>query len=457
MTKADLILTNGYVITVDKARRIIIDGAVAISGGKILAVDKTDNILKEYEGELYDCGGGVVHPGLIDAHEHLCLHLCRGWEPDTFSIEDTWTKFESLSYPNTNEEVEEISVEIATAEMLKNGTTTFSDTGSSFFPELSIHAAEKSGIRGFIARIGGDTFQPELKFLNHETDGLLSIMDDNLKKYSTGRVRAGAQLCGMGECSDTLVIEAKKLARKYGTPLFMHQCTYAHEVSQYKKKYGVTPVQHLYNLGILDENTSLVHMVHLTDGDIDILSDTKTNVIHCPSASMKFGLGAFRIGKFPEMHERGINIALGTDSGTWCDGLDILNQVYVTALGHREAREQVCSFNSYSAFEAATVGGAKALGLDDELGSLEVGKRADIVIHRTDIPECRPSVDPFTNLIYSARSKSVSSVMVDGEFVLLRGRLTKIDENALYERAEKAAFDFKRRIGFSVYSPWPIV
>ncbi len=457
MQKADNILIHGYIVTMDKERRIIRDGAIAVGNGKILGVGKTEDIIKSFEGSVFDCKGGVVHPGLIDAHEHLCLHLCRGWEPDTFSVEDTWIKFESLTYPNVSEEVEELSVQIATAEMLKNGTTTFSDTGSAFFTDLSIATAKKSGIRGFIARIGGDTFQPELTFLNRKTEDILLEMEKNLEKYSSGRVRAGAQLCGMSECSDALVVGAKKISDKHNTPLFMHQCTYAHEVAAYRGKYGSTPIRHLYELGVLDEKTSLVHMVHLDEKDIDILSDTKTNVIHCPGASMKFGLGAFSCGKFPELHERGINIALGTDSGTWCDSLDILRQVYLAGVGHREARRKQCTFNSYSAFEMATLGGAKALGIEHELGSLETGKRADIVVHRTDLPECRPAIDPFINLIFSAQSKSVDSVLVDGEFVLLGGKFTKIDEEAIYARAEKAAVTFKEKSGFKISSPWPII
>lgn len=456
LIQADRILIHGYVITMDPSRRILRDGAVAIHGGKILAVGATEELLKKYTGSIYDCGGGVVHPGLIDAHEHLCLHLCRGWEPDRFSIEDTWNKFEALAYPNVTREVEALSVELATAEMLRNGTTAFSDTGSAFFPELSIAAAEKSGIRGFIARIGGDAFQPELSFLNHSTEDLLSLMEENLEKFSSGRIRAGAQLCGMGECSDALVVKAKALANRYGTPLFMHQCTYPHEVAAYLDSYGETPVQHLWKLGILDSNTTLVHMIHLTDRDLDILAETGTNVVHCPGASMKFGLGAFSQGKFPELLERGVNIALGTDSGTWCDGLDILQQVYLAAVGHREARREKCAFNSCTAFEAATLGGAKALGLEKEIGSLEAGKRADIVIHNRSLPECCPGVDPFMDLVFSARSKSVDTVLVEGEPVLLHGKLTRVDEEALYARAEKAAFGFRNAIGFEVSSPWPI-
>lgn len=142
MIVADILIIHGYLITMDASRRILQDGAIAIKENRILAVDTTEKILQNYTGNVYDCCGGVVHPGLIDAHEHLCLHLCRGWEPDTFTVEDTWNRFERLAYPNVTEEVEQLSVEIATAEMLKNGTTTFSDTGSAFFPDLAIEAAE---------------------------------------------------------------------------------------------------------------------------------------------------------------------------------------------------------------------------------------------------------------------------------------------------------------------------
>ena len=130
MKKADRILTHGYVITVDAQRRIVRDGAVAVRDGVIQAVGKTEEILREYSGEIYDCGGGVVHPGLIDAHEHLCLHITHGWEPDTFSVPDTWKNFERLAYPAVTEQEEVSSVEIATIEMVKNGKCLFPAGGN---------------------------------------------------------------------------------------------------------------------------------------------------------------------------------------------------------------------------------------------------------------------------------------------------------------------------------------
>lgn len=454
---ADRILTHGYVITVDENRRIIRDGAIAIQNGVIQAVGKTDEILSAYCGEIFDCKGGVVHPGLVDAHEHLCHHITRGWEPDTFSVLDTWVNFERLAYPAFTQAEETASVEIATIEMVKNGTTCFSDTGSAFFPFTAIETANKVGIRGIMGRCGGDMFIDELAFLSRPAKEILDEMEEGHHRFRGQPVRMGTQLCGMGDCSDDLVLGAKEIAKKHDDVLFMHQCVYESEVEAYHKKWGKGPIRHLYDLGVLDSTTTLVHMVHLEDGDLEILKETGTNVVHCPGASMKFGLGAFSKGKFPEMYEAGLNIGLGTDSGTWSDSLDILMQAYLAAVGHREARCHRTAINSFSAFEMATIGGARAIGMGDRIGSLEVGKLADIVIHHTNCPEAKPMVDPFMNLIFSTRSKTVDTVLVGGKFVLLHGQVQNVNEEETYEKANRAAADFKERIGYSIYSKWAIL
>lgn len=454
---ADLILTHGYVITVDEKRRIIQDGAIAIKAGMIQAVGKTDEILKNYSGQIYDCKGGVVHPGLVDAHEHLCQHITHGWEPDTFSVLDTWVNFESLAYPAITEVEENASVEIATIEMVKNGTTCFSDTGSAFFPFTAIETANKVGIRGITGRCGGDMFVDELAFLSRSAKEILEEMEAYNNYFQNHRVRMGTQLCGMGDCSDELILGAKEVARKNNEVLFMHQCVYESEVEAYHKRWGKGPIRHLYDLGVLDEKTTLVHMVHLEDGDVEILKETGTNVVHCPGASMKFGLGAFSKGKFPEMYEAGLNIGLGSDSGTWCDSLDILMQTYLAAVGHREARCHRTAINSFAAFEMATIGGARAIGMGDKIGSLESGKLADIVIHNTECPEAKPTVDPFMNLIFATRSKTVDTVLVNGDYVVLHGQVVNVSETETYERAERIAKEFKARIGYPTYSRWNII
>jgi len=459
-TAADLILTYGYVITMDTERRIITDGAVAIQNGKIAAVGKTADILNSYTGEQFDCKGGVVHPGLIDAHEHIGQHLTRGWEPDTFSVYDTWTKFECLEFPNLEPAIEKAGVKLCTLEMAKNGTTCFSDTGSLFYIDETIDDAACVGIRGIVASIGGDLFQPELSFLSDSTENLIRKTEENLKKYGkqTGRkVRTGVQLCGMGDCSDEMIREYKKIARRESDTLYMHQCVYKSEFDAYMEKYGKSPVEHLADLGILDEKTALVHMIRVTDEDVRILADTRTGVVHCPAASLKFALGSSSVGKFPEMADAGIEIALGTDSGTWSDGMDVFKLIYLAATIHKEARRELLSINSYKAFEMATIGGARVLGMEEEIGSLETGKCADIVIHGTDLPECHSPFDPFTNLVYAAGAKSVKHVLVDGEWIVKDGRAVLVDEEQVLREADETAEYFRKKTGYQLYTPWKVI
>ncbi len=458
-SKMDRILIHGYVITMDSGRRVIRDGAVAVKDGKIEAVGKTEEILSLYEGEKFDCKGGIVHPGLIDAHEHIGQHITRGWEPDSFTVEDTWTKFECHEFPNLAPEFEVAGTRLSVLEMIKNGTTTFSDTGSLFFMEDSIEGINEVGIKGIVGECTGDAFQPELWFLTKKTDEVLGRMEQNISRYGrkTGRrVHAGTQLCGMGDCTDELVKGAKAIADANQEVLFMHQCVYKSEFDAYMEKYGKSPISHLSDLGVLDEKTTLVHMIHLTDEDVNTVAVTRTNAVHCPAASLKFALGSSSVGKFPEMEQKGVKIALGTDSGTWADAMDVFQLVYLAATIHREARCEHLPINSYRAFEMATLDGAKALGLEKEIGSLEKGKSADIVVHGTDIPECVTDFDPFTNLVYSQRSKSVKHVMIDGEWVVRDGHAVLVDEEKIMAEAREAGKKFEVKTGYHLYSPWNV-
>ncbi|MBQ6545564.1 MAG: amidohydrolase family protein [Lachnospiraceae bacterium] len=457
--KADLILTHGYVITMDPERRIIKDGAVAVICGRIFGVGDTEEILRAFDGPQYDAKGGVVHPGLIDAHEHVGQHLTRGFEPDTFSVYDTWTKFECYEFPNIDAAFERAGVRLAMLEMAKNGTTCFADTGSLFYMDASIDALNECGIRGIVGAIGGDMFQPELSFLSAPTDALLFRMEENLRKFgkkSRRRVYAGCELCGMGDCSDALVLGAKEIAEAHAETLYMHQAVYRSEFDQYMARYGASPVRHLYDIGVLDPRTALVHMIHLTDEDVRIMAETGASAVHCPAASLKFALGASSIGKFPEMNAAGVPIALGTDSGTWADALDVFQLMYLAATIHREARREMLPLNAFRAFEMATIEGARVLGLDHEIGSLEIGKEADIVIHAADLPECHSPFDPLTSLVYAARSKSVKDVLVHGEWIVKDRKAVRVDEEKIFAETDREAKRFAQKSGYRIHSPWPV-
>jgi len=206
----------------------------------------------------------------------------------------------------------------------------------------------------------------------------------------------------------------------------------------------------------LDENLTLVHMNHLSEAEVDLVAGSGTRVVHCPAASLRRGMGAIRHGYFPEMLAKGVPVALGSDG--YSGRRDLLRQAYLAAVGFREFRGELPVLTGETVLEMATLNGAKALGLEDEIGSIEVGKRADLVIHSLERPEAYPRFhDPVDNLVYFRGSSTVDTVFVDGEPVLDRGHFTRFDATEAYEMIDAAAARFEAGVGASRYSVWPLV
>jgi cytosine/adenosine deaminase-related metal-dependent hydrolase len=272
------------------------------------------------------------------------------------------------------------------------------------------------------------------------------------------RVWASVGMAGMGLCSDQLLVEGKRLADRCGTVMDMHQSFGPTDVARYREHTGGKPaVEHLAELGILGSNLQLVHMIHTEEAEVPLLASTHTHVVHCPAASTRVGMGVSRIGRFPEMVAQGVNVALGSDSGNYSDFFDIGRQAYLAATVHREARGQMPTISAEQAVEMATINGARALGAADFVGSLEPGKKADIVIHSSRRPEWHPGLDVMNSLIYSAQSVAVDTAIVDGEVILEGGRFTRIDEEAAYRQIDRAARALYRRMGFQVQHRWQMV
>ncbi|NLK55853.1 MAG: amidohydrolase family protein, partial [Bacteroidales bacterium] len=408
--KCDLILTDCYLITMDSARRIIENGAVAITDGRITAVGQNSDVLGAYEGAIYNCMGGTVHPGLIDAHEHVAWHLVRSIVPDTFSVPEVWEKYENPIVNHITGDDEKYSLILATLEMAMNGTTMFGDTGGLRNTHGAFSGANVIGVKGYTSHGISDDYTPELKIMEYSFEKCIELFEEELTMYKRSRTaRVGAQvgLAGMEHTSGDLMVAAKELSKKYGVQMQVHSCVYDSEIDWFRKRYNKTPIEFYDDLGVLDEQTTLVHVIHTTDHDLDILEKRRPCVVHCPGASFRYGLGAMRVGRFREMMDRGIKVSLGTDSCNWCDGLDIFQQMYLACVGHRECKNEYPVFTREEAFEMATINGAAALGATDECGSIEVGKAADIVIHTIFRPEMTKSSDRLMALVYSSQSRSV--------------------------------------------------
>lgn len=368
----DLLLKHAVVLTLDDERRIIRDGAVAVAGGIIVDVGPTERLTAGYSAQrTIDAKGGVVQPGFVDAHVHLSHQLDRGMIPDDWPENrehEHWLPY----WRNMSREDDYLSGMLACLEMLHNGTTTFSDMSGRHAAEARVQAATEVGLRGAVSQVCWDV-PPHPSVGIGDTAQCIRVLEELTAAYprKPGTLVWGAvNLSAMGRASDELLVAAKSIARSRGLTMAMHQSFGPADVSAYQRKTGTTAIDHLAALGILGPDLALVHMIHASAGEADTLRATNTNVIHCPGASVRTGMGVTRFGRFPEMLRAGINVALGSDSGNYSDFLDVSRQAYLAATIHREAHGEMPTISAYQALEMATCNGARAMGIATEIGSL---------------------------------------------------------------------------------------
>jgi cytosine/adenosine deaminase-related metal-dependent hydrolase len=249
-----------------------------------------------------------------------------------------------------------------------------------------------------------------------------------------------------------LLVATKDLARRERVPMIIHQSWSPGEIEKCEARSGKRPVEHFADLGILGPDLTLVHMIHASDNEIDLMRRFQIPVVHCPAAAIRRAMGAIRIGRIPEMLQAGICVSLGSDG--WSGKHDVTRQAYLAASMFREFRDQVPVITAETALEMATIHGARALGMQDEVGSLAVGKRADLVVHRIDRPVPLTD-DPVPNLIYYNQSHSVDTVYVDGEAIFSEGKFTRFDAVAAVKRINQAAGARAKGIGVRG-GRWPI-
>ncbi|MBI5628831.1 MAG: amidohydrolase family protein [Candidatus Rokubacteria bacterium] len=246
---------------------------------------------------------------------------------------------------------------------------------------------------------------------------------------------------------------AKELADRYGVGWgMMHLASHPSRGTADR-----IPLAHLDALGVLAPNTKLAHVVYVDDADIDLLARRGVKVSHCPTAGLKHIKGLTRHGRFAEMLARGVTVSLGGDSGNGSNHFDMLRMMYLVATLYKDSHLDVSVIPPETALELATLHGARALLMEDRIGALEPGKRADLVLYDTRAPEWRPLLNPLNNLVYAATGSSVHTVLIDGRVVLDAGRLTTIDECALLEEVEGRARELIARAGLPIETKWPVL
>ena len=469
--EADLIVRNGYILTMDPQRRLISGGAVAIQGRTIVGVGLDADIAREFVARRnIDAGGAPVHPGLVECHMHASFQTYRGVIPDHIPEDEVFDAIERKFYNCVTDEEEYLAVALACLEMIRNGTTCFLEAGTILTPDAGAKAAELVGIRAVL----GDPFiwdnptglaqgneTPDVgpirvkgaihRAPRHREEALAALgqvlrRNDDPDALVTGHVA----LLGLGTATEELLLEAKRLADAAGVVLNMHHAYSPADTAADRMKYGRDPLLHLAEVGVLGRNVTLGHCNYVTDDEALVLIDTGASIAWAPAASMMWGHGGTIHGRHAELWRRGANIALGSDSANWSNDFDLFRQANLAILTARESHQDRSYLLAEDGLEMATLAGARACGLEDRIGSLEVGKRADIVVHTLQRPELLPLTDMVRNLMYSARSKSVDTVIVDGAVILAGGHFVGLDEGEILDRVIQASRNLLDRMDHTV-------
>jgi cytosine/adenosine deaminase-related metal-dependent hydrolase len=469
--RVDLLVRHAYVITMDDAGTLIPDGAVAVAGRRIAAVGPDAAVAAGLTaGRTIDAAGAPVHPGLVETHLHASFQTLRGIHPDGTDEDAILDAFYFPWFNALTDEEEELGCLLSSLEMIRNGTTCFLEAGTVLEPEAAASAARTVGIRAVL----GDPFiwdQPDaiaqgLEVPSAEVVAARVRVERAPRTLDEAVGRLGGQLVrnadpealvtghvavnGLGTASEALLLEAKRRADAAGVVLNMHHAYSLADTAADRARYGTDPLLHLAAIGVLDRNTTLGHANHLTDAECEVVIERGASLAWAPAASMMWGHGGALHGRHAELWRRGANIGLGSDSANWSNDFDLFRQANLALLTARDSHEDRTYLLAEDVLRMATRGGARAAGLEDRIGSIEVGKRADLVLHTLDRPELRPVTDMVRNLVYASRSKSIRTVIVDGRVVLEDGAFPGLDEPALLARIDAGAGAMLRRMGYTV-------
>jgi len=459
--QVDTLLKAWYVVTMNETRDIIRDGAVAVKDGLIVAVGKTDDLETQFEAkEVLGGDRFVLTPGMVNTHIHITGEpLTRGYVPDDTPFEENVFEWLCPLYSVYTAEEERLSAQLAAVEMLKSGTTTFLEAGTCRFLEEIFEGLEEVGIRGRLGRWIWD-MPPEPDVYKQNTDESIGFLQHQLEEYKSvanGRLGAWSTLVGHTTCSDPLWKAARELASEHKTGMSFHMSPAKLDPDFFISEFGHRPMIHLDELGILGEDVVMTHCVQVDDREIGVMAKSGVNVSHCPTTALKVSYGITQVGKIPEMRMAGINVAIGTDGNNASNYSDLMRATYLVAGLFKDSRQDPQMFPAEIAYEMATLGGAKAMQLEDQIGSLENGKKADLVIHDTDRPEWRPLLNVMNQLVWSADGRGVHTVLVDGKKVVEEGRITAFDEEKFYASCQESGEKVVERSGLPDKAKFPIL
>lgn len=443
---AKTLLYNAGVITMDDARRHYSHGAVLVGDDRIEAVGRSDDLLAAVgpDVERVDLHGRFLLPGLINSHVHTSQHLGRGLGDDVPLL--TWLHDRIWPYESAmTEEDSYVSSLHCGLEQIRSGVTCFAEPGGQHVGGMA-RAIGELGIRAALAKSTMDMGEGLPAAWQRSTEEELDTQLADFDRWhgtANGRIRVWLGLRTIFNNSDELIVRTKELADKLGVGVHMHVAEIKEEVEFAEATRGATTVRHLERLGVLDKNFLAVHCVWMTDDEIQMFANHDVKVSHNPAAAMRV-LGFARI---PEMLNAGVCVSIGTDGAPSNNRMTLIDEMWLTSLIHKGRLLDPTVMPAQTVLAMVTCDGARAVLWEDDIGSLETGKKADLVVVNPNSAAMLPLHDPVANMVTSMHDHNIESVMCDGRWLMKDREILVVDEAAVLAEAQRRAQDIVKRAG----------
>jgi len=416
-------IRDAWIVTQDPQRRVI-RGDVVIDGEKIIAVGK-------YSGNAdreIDASGDIIIPGLINTHTHVAMSVMKG-VVDDIPFPKFLEKVFKIDSDRTEKDLD-IGTKVGCAEMIRSGTTTFVDMYYS--EDVIAKATAEAGIRGVLCWCVLDE-----EFTTQKGSPLKNCKNFYDKFKNKRKIIPGVGLQGVYVCNEETCKGAKAFSDEKNAPLTFHLSETRGEVNDHKKKTGKRPAEWLNDIGVLGKNAIAAHAAWLTMNEVKMMADAGMSISSCPVSNMKLATGG--VAPIPEFIKKGVNVTIGTDGSTTNNSLNMMEEMKTLGLLQKSSRWDPTVAKAQDLLDFATINAAKAIGMKDKLGSIEIGKYADLVILNTKLPNLRPLLQEniISNIIYSGSSSNVRTVMCQGDIVFEDGRMISLNEEKILSESEE--------------------
>lgn len=427
---ADLLIVGGTIITMDAARRVIDDGAVAVRASRIVAIGPRSEIVSRFTARrVVNARGKVIIPGLVNGHTHIPMTFFRGIADD-LDLNEWLTKY---IFPAEAKNVTEAFVRAGTrlglAEMIRGGTTTYCDMY--YFEDAIADETAKAGVRGLLGETVIDFPAPD----NKTHAEAMAYVERFVKKWQGHRLITPAIAPhAVYTVSAEHLKAASAFATRTGAPIVIHVAESRKEIEDLAKSQGVTTVTYLERMDFFNNRVVAAHVIHPSQDEITILSRRGVGVVHNPQSNMKIAAG---VAPVPQLLAAGVAVGLGTDGAASNNDLNMWEEMDAAAKLHKVTSGNPRVISAEQAFAMATIDGARALHMEREIGSLEIGKRADVVIVGLDALHQTPLYNYYSHLVYATKAADVETVIVDGKILMRNRQLLTLDENTIKAEARK--------------------